>query len=111
MFGRPPVRVAFFVYLQDERFVHVGVVLSKWGGRLATWPAEVGAPTDGFCSYNRKNYFTVQRELCYAAREFCQPVWTFCQPSKKSCQPFRYDKWPDCGPAITSLIVEEWGRP
>lgn len=48
MFGRPPVRVAFFVYLQDERFVHVGVVLSKWGGRLATWPAEVGAPTDGF---------------------------------------------------------------
>lgn len=31
MFGRPPVRVAFFVYLQDERFVHVGVVLSKWG--------------------------------------------------------------------------------
>ncbi len=31
MFGRPPVRVAFFVYLQDEWFVHVGVVLSKWG--------------------------------------------------------------------------------
>lgn len=29
--------MAFFVYLQDEQFVHVGVAPSKWGERLAAW--------------------------------------------------------------------------